>query len=200
MRRLFSFRIQHRNIKNFILLSKICSRCLLRNARNQINYTSKKSNLFQRFFVNSRSRFISNLQSIKTNRLFRTRKRRIREIFNNIRSRNRIASNSYFLFSTNDSKNRSFYYTKQRFFFVYQKYQAFRHTNRSIFLVANFQFVRFFHLFLEFISTFSFFRMLVAFATIFSNRTMICIDIYEQFISIMHFVMNLKSMRSNAIS
>ena len=76
------------------------------------------SSMSQCFYINRKSRFISDLlQSIRTKQLVKIRKRQIRKIFNNIRLRNRIASNSHFLFSTNNLKNRSFYHTKHRFFF-----------------------------------------------------------------------------------
>ena len=192
LRRLFSLRNQHRSIKSLILLSKICSRCLLKSARNQINYTSERSNSSQESFVSSKSRSISDLQSIRASRLLRARKRRIREVFSSIRLRNRIASN---LFSANDLRNRSFYHTKYRSFFVYlsRRYRAFCHTNCSSSLI-----VYFVHLFSM---SFSSSVKLVAFATIFSNSTMICIDIYERFIFVKHLVMNLRSFEhSNAIS
>ena len=199
LRRLSFLKNSNQNIKNHILRSTICTRCSLKNSRKQIVYISRNVHLFQTFFfIKLTLRSISDLQSIRANQLVKARKRQIREIFNNIRSRNRIASNSYFLFSTNNLRNRSLYYTKHRSFFVYliQKYRTFCHTNCLSSLI-----VYFVYLFLESFSTFSFARMFVAFATIFLNRTMICIDIYEQFISIKHLVMILKSFeRSNAIS
>ena len=98
------------------------------------NETHSRVILFFFIFIKSKSSHISRLQSIKTNRLFKIRKRQIRKIFNNIRSRNRIASNS---FSANDLKNRSFYHTKHRFFFIYlfRKYSAFRYTKCQIFYI-----------------------------------------------------------------
>ena len=173
----------------------ICIACLLKNSCQLICHNIKFVVFFRRtlIFVNrfneisykSTSRFISDLQSIKLNRLIRIRKFQIRKVFNNIRSRKWIVSNSYL--SLNNSKNRSFYHTKHRSFFVciFLKYRTFRHINRSLFLVANFRFARFFYLLSM---SFLFSRMFVAFASIFSNSTMICIVIYELFISIMYFV------------
>ena len=129
---------QKQNIRNHILSSKICSRCSLRRLRNQIVYTSKNARFFQAFssFIRLTLFFTSGLQSIKASQLVRIRKRRIREVFNSIRSRNRIASNS---FSANDLRNRSFYHTKHRFSFacIFSRYQAFRHTKCQIFHVFN---------------------------------------------------------------
>ena len=175
----------------------ICTRYSLKNSKEWIfcisNITSRKIHLFQSFSIKSKSLHISNLlQSIKSKRLIRVRKLQIREIFNNIRSRNRIASNSHLLLKA-CLKNRSYYYTKYRFFLVYslQKYRAFCHINCSSFLI-----VYFVHLFLELFSTISFYVTIVAFATILSNRTMICIVIYELFISIKRFVQILKIFES----
>ena len=71
---------------------------------------SKSTCLFHVFFVKSKLRFISNLQSIKTHRLVRTRKRQIRKIFINSCLRKEFAS-VYFL-SKSCQKNRSFRHIK----------------------------------------------------------------------------------------
>ena len=159
-------------------------------------------NFSQRFFINSKLRSISDLQSITANRLIKTRKFQIRWVFNNIRSRNRIASNS--IISTNDLRNRSFYHIKYRRFFIvylfhlFRKYRAFCHTKCQIFHVFN-QWSHFANFLLVY-SIFQIFRMFVAFATIFSNRTMICIVIYESFISIKHLVEIMKIFASTIAS
>ena len=183
----------------------ICIACLLKSTSQLICHSIKFVALLRRALIlvirfneilfKSTLRSTSNLQSIRASRLVKIRKVQIREVFNSIRSRNRIASNSL---SVSDLRNRSFYHTKHRSSLVYlsQRHQAFRHTNCSSFLIALIV-----HLFFELFSTSSSHVRVVASAAILSNRTMICIDIYEQFISIMHLVMNLRSnKRLDAIS
>ena len=63
-------------------------------------------------FIKSKSLFISNLlQSIRTNRLIKTRKFQIRKVFINLCLRNRFVSNFYF-HAKSRQKNRSFRHTK----------------------------------------------------------------------------------------
>ena len=155
----------------------ICSRCLLRSARNQIYYTSERSNSSQRSFVSSRSRFTSGPRPIRANRLVRARKRQIREVFISVRSRKRFA-----LPPASDLRNRPFYHTNHRSSPAYssQRYRVFRHTKCQVSLVANSTFARLFHL----PSMPSSLRVKpAASAAILSDRTMACIATYEQSIS-----------------
>ena len=176
----------------------------MKNSRKQISYTSsitsRRSNSLQRSSIKSRSSHTSALQSIRASRLIKTRKLQTREVFNSIRLRKQFA-----LLSTSDLRNRSFYHTKHRFSFVYisQRYSAFRHTKCQISHVfnqwshlANSRFAYQFHLSFESSQISQILVTIVAFATILSNSTMICIDIYEQFISIKHLVMNLRNFKS----
>ena len=178
----------------------------MRRSKEQILFTSsitsRRIHILEAFSfsIKSESRFTSNLlQSIRASRLVRARKLQIREVFNNIRSRNRIASNSHFLSSASDLRNRLFHHTNYRHFpiayllHLSRRYRAFSHTNCSSSLIVYF-------VHLSSMSSSSLVK-LVASATILSNRTMSCIDIYEQSISIKHLVMNLRSFeRSSAIS
>ena len=209
LRFLFLFRNQHRNIKSLILLSQICSRCLLKSVRNQIYSTSKRFNSFQKFFISSKLRSTSGLQPITASRLVKTRKFQIRWVFNSIRSRNRIVSNSHLLFSTSDLRNRSFYYTNYRLSPVYlsQRYRAFRSTKCRVSHAfnqwshfANSRLDYLFHLFLESFSIFQILVTSVASAAIFSNRTIACIDIYERFISVKRLVLNSRALENAIIS
>ena len=112
---IFASRFQ--DIRNSISLSKICSKCSMKHSKKQIffisNITSRTMRIFETFFffIKSRSRFISDLQSIRTSLLVKSRKLQIREIFISVCSRNRFASNFYLL-SKSRQKNRKFCHTK----------------------------------------------------------------------------------------
>ena len=182
----------------------------MRSSREQIfctsNIKSRNAHLSQAssFFIRFKSRSTSSLQSIKASELVEVRKLQIREVFNNIRSRNRIASNSI---STSDLRNRSFYHIKHRSSLVclLQRYRSFCHTKCSSSLISsqeskssNFRFLQLLHLFLESSSISQTFVTFVAYVVILSNRTMICIDICEQFISIKSLVV-IRRVLENAI-
>ena len=147
---------------------------------NQIVYTSRNAHFLQAssLFIKSTLRSTSDLQSIKASQLVRIRKLQIRKVCISIRLRKSFA----LLLRNRLLRKWRFYHTKHRFSFVYslQRYRAFCHTNCSSSLIV----------YLVHLSSISLSstRMFVAFAAILSNRTMICIVIYELFISIMHIV------------
>ena len=94
--------------KSLISLSKICSRCSMRNSKELIYFRVETTFLFKHSQNNRELRFISSLQSIRSRRLVRARKAQNRKIWINTCLRNQFA-----LFSAKTFlRNRSNYYTK----------------------------------------------------------------------------------------
>ena len=189
---------KHQHQKFYFIIDDLFEMFAEKRSQSDLLHIKKRasfSNVF--FFIKSTLRSISDLRSIRANRLVKIRKFQIRKVFSNICLRNRIASNSS---STNDLRNRSFYHTKHRFFFacLSQRNRTFCHTKCQIFHIFD-QWSHFANLRLIYsIHLFSF--MSVAFATIFSNWTMFCIDIYERFISVKRFVVIWRILRNAIIS
>ena len=183
LRRLPPLRNQHRSTKSLILLSKTCSRCLLRSARNQANYTPGRPNPPQRSPASPRSRPTSGLQPIRASQLVRARKLQIRGVFNSIRLRNLTAPNPHLL-PRACLRNRPFYRTKHRPSPTYlaQRYRASCHTNCPLSLAAYIV-----HLPSELLSASPPHVTAAASAAVLSDRTMACIGTYEQSISTKRF-------------
>ena len=165
---------------SFILLSKICSNCSMRNSKERIYFRIKRTFLLENSFQNNReSSFTSSLQSIESRRLIKSRKAQKRRVWSNSFLRNRFA-----LLSLITLKNRSFHHTKCLTSSVLIQWSIVSEMKFSKshmlakFLRVNFALLRLFLIFL----------VAVAFALINSTSIMICIDIYESILQIIHLV------------
>ena len=95
--------------KNLISLSKICSKCSMRNSKKRICFKIKKTFFFENSSqINRELRSTSSLQSIKSRRLVKIQKAQNRKVWINTCLRNQFA---LFLIKVY-SRNRSNYYTK----------------------------------------------------------------------------------------
>ena len=101
--------------KNLISLSKICSRCSMRNSKKKVCFKIKKTFFFENSSQNNRElQFISNLQSIKKYRLIKFRKIQNRKVWINTCLRNSFALSSTKICL----KNQSIYHIKCFMFFA----------------------------------------------------------------------------------
>ena len=107
--------------KSFISLSRICSRCSMRNLKKRTCFKVKRTFLFENFFQNNRElQSISSLQSIKNRRLIKIWKTQNRKVWINTCLRNRFASFSIKIFL----RNRSIYYINCQVFSVIWSFQS----------------------------------------------------------------------------
>ena len=165
---------------SFILLSKICSKCSMRNSKKRIYFKVKRTFLLENSSQNNReSSLTSSLQSIESRRLVKSRKAQKRKVWNNSSLRNRFA-----LLSLIALRNRSFRHTKCLTssiliqWSIVSKMKSSKSHMLSKFLRVNFALLRLLLIFL------------VAIACVLINSTslMICINIYEWALQIIHLV------------
>ena len=130
--------------RDFISLSKICSKCSMRNPKKRIYFRIKTTCLFKHSQIKCKSSSISNLQSIKSRRLVKTRKARIRRVWISTCLRNQFA-----LFSAEFClRNWSNYHTNCQMFSVIWSFRVRIRLQKSFFsFLYFFVFSRFFFLF-----------------------------------------------------
>ena len=162
---------------NLILLSKICSKCSMRNSKEKVYFRIKRTFLLENSSQNNReSRFTSSSQSIESRRLIRSRKAQNRKVWNNTRLRNSFALLCL--------RNRSFRHTKCSTssiliqWSIASKMKSFRSHMLAKFFRVNFILLRLLLIFL----------VVVACVLINSTSIMILIDIYEWVLKIIHLV------------
>ena len=169
---------------SFILLSKICSKCSMRNSEKRIYFRIKRTFFFENSSQNNReSSLTSNLQSIKSRRLIKSRKTQERRVWINSFLRNRFA-----LLLLIVLRSWLFHHTKCLTFSVLIQWSIISEMKSSKshmlakVLRVNFALLRcFFDLRLK-IFTF------VAFVSIKSTLIIICISIHEQVLKVIRRV------------
>ena len=162
---------------NLILLSKICSKCSIRNSEKRVYFRIRRTFLLENSSQNNReSRFISSSQLIESRRLVRFREVQSRKVWNNTRLRN-----SFALFCL---RNRSFRHTKCSTssiliqWLIASKMKSFKSHMFAKFFRVNFTFLHFLLIFL----------VVVVCVLINSTSIMTFIDIYEWVLKIIHLV------------